>query len=255
MNQNIKTILMVAGAFALVAFSYAAVQFSSTYSRTINPTSVRNFSVTGEGTILAIPDIARFSFSVITEGKDNVQDLQQENTLAMNGILDAIKLAGVEEKDIRTVSYTVTPQYEYYPCFYERGSCPPPNISGYSISQSIEVTVRDFANAGELLSLAVQKGANSVSQLSFSVDDPTALEDEAREIAILKAKRRATSIALASGFRLGKILEVQEGSFNDQIYPTFMKEGMGGAEDTAAPLLEPGTQEVISRVTLIYEIR
>lgn len=246
---------MVAGAFALLAFSYAAVQFSSTYSRAINPASVRNFSVTGEGTVLAIPDIARFSFSVITEGKDNVQELQQKNTLTMNGIMDAMMLAGIEEKDIKTISYTVTPQYEYYPCFYERGSCPPPNISGYSISQSIEVTVRDFANAGELLSLAVQKGANSVSQLSFSVDDPTALENEAREIAILKAKERAESIALASGFHLGKILEVQEGSFNDPIYPTFMKESMGGAEDTATPLLEPGTQEVISRVTLIYEIK
>ena len=136
--------------------------------------------------------------------------------------------------------------------------CPPAEIVGYTITQTVAVKVRDFGKIGAIVSGVVENGANSVSQLSFAIDDPDMFESEARGQAIQKAKEKAKAVAKAGGFSVGRLLSIQEGG-SPIYYPMYEKAaldyGMGGAVSSApAPTIEPGSQEVKIFVTLVYEI-
>jgi hypothetical protein len=114
------------------------------------------------------------------------------------------------------------------------------------------VKVRDFDIIGDLLSGVVQNGANTVSQLSFTVEDPALLENQARAKAIAKAKDKAKSIAKTAGFRLGKLLSLNEGSYYPvPMFSTAERKDVG----TPTPTIEPGSYEVTINVTLTYEIK
>ncbi|MFA7286680.1 MAG: SIMPL domain-containing protein [Patescibacteria group bacterium] len=259
MNQRIQNALYIVGTFTLAAVAVSALAYVKTYSRAAEPTSFRSFSVSGDGKAVVVPDVAEFSFTVITEGKDDVAVLQTKNTEKTNAAIDYLKAQGVDKKDIRTQGYNVSPSYQYYPCTGV-APCPPPSIVGYTVSQSVGVKVHDFAKAGTLLSGVVANGANSVSGLQFTVDDPTASENEARAEAFAKAQAKAKDIAEAGNFRLGRLLSVSEGtSGQPPVYPL----AYGGERDMMAetkaavptPTIEPGSQEVNISVTLQYEIR
>ena len=90
--------------------------------------------------------MAKFSFSVITEGGKNLADLQKENTKKVNGAIDFVVANRVDKKDIKTTGYNVSPRYEYSSCPSSpiARECPPPSIVGYTISQDVQVKVRDF---------------------------------------------------------------------------------------------------------------
>lgn len=242
----------------MAAFSLAALWYVRSYSLVIEPSSFRSFTVSGEGKAVAIPDIAEFSFSVLTQGGKDLGALQKENTVKMNRAIGVIKAAEVDDKDIKTQQYSVEPRYQYFSCRYdvsadsESKPCPPPEIVGYTVQQSVAVKVRDFEKVGNLLAEVVQSGANSVSQLSFTIDDRTEVTNQARAEAIAKAKEKAKSIAKAGGFRLGRLLSIEEGGGYMPIYSF----GMSPMEAKApAPSIEPGSQEIQVSVTLKYEIR
>lgn len=258
MNEKIKNALGIAISIAVLVFGYALISFVSTYSRSIEPSSFRSFSVTGEGKVTAIPDIAQFTFRVIGEGGKDLDALLKENTEKMNRAIEFVKGKGVEAKDIKTQSYNVEPRYQYYSCPSDRPApCPPPEIVGYTVTQTVSVKVRDFSKVGEILSGIIQNGANSVSQLSFTIDDPTKVENEARSEAIEKAKEKARAMAQAGGFRIGRLLSISEGGFSPPPYPSFYEEKAlsGGATvPSVQPTIEPGSQEVTAKVTLTYEI-
>ncbi len=255
MNQRTKNILGVAIIIALLAFTYAVISYAGSYSRSIQPSSFRSFTVSAQGKTVAVPDVAEFSFSVVTEGGTDIGALQEENTEKMNSAIEFVKNQDVDEKDIRTERYSLEPRYQYYGC--EDGPCPPPEIAGYTVRQSAEVKIRDFETIGTILGGVVENGANSVSRLSFTIDDPTEVENEARAEAIEKAKDKAKAIANAGGFGLGRLLSIEEGSANRPVYPVYLEEkaaadGLGSA---TAPSVEPGSQDVEVTVILKYEIK
>lgn len=240
----------------MVVFALCAAFGVYFYSQSIQPDSYRSFFVTGEGEAVAVPDVAQFTFSVLTQGKLDIPALQKENTEKVNKVINFLKENGVDEKDIKTQNYNVNPRYTYYPCNEDR-ECRPPEITGYSINQSVLVKVRDFDKTGELLSGVVTNGSNDVSQLSFTIDDPTSVQNEAREEAIAKAKEKAEAIAKAGGFKIGKLLSIEEASlYAPQPYYSYESKalGIGGGGDVA-PSIEPGSEEVKINVTLRYEIK
>lgn len=268
MSNYIRDIVGVAIVIVLIAVSYAAVVYVGTYSRSIEPGAYRSFSVSGEGKVVAVPDVASFTFSLITQGGKDLGKLQRENTERVNRAIGFVKSEGVDAKDVKSENYSVEPRYQYFNCnpviSREGGSesarpCPPPEIVGYTITKTVSVKVRekDFSKIGGLLSGVVSAGANSVSQLSFSVDDSTRLESEAREEAIAKAKEKATMTAKAGGFSVGRLISIQEGG---GYYPQPMyraleaKVSLGGGDMAPTPAIEPGSQDVRVNVTLVYEI-
>ncbi len=162
------------------------------------------------------------------------------------------------------------PRYQYYDCnnirplyngvsaYPEPEPCPPSEIVGYSINQSVLVKIRDFDKAGELLAGATERGANQVSGLSFTIDDPDALQMQARTDAIAKAQEKAQATAKAGGFRVGRLLSIDEGYVPYYGYglETKVAYGMGGDASVApSPSIEPGSQEVKVSVIMRFEIR
>lgn len=255
MDKKIKNYLGITIIVVLAVVALSGAVYVYFYSKASQPTSYRSFSVSGDGKVVLVPDLAQFSFSVITEGSMDVANLQKINTEKMNKVIEFVKSKQIDAKDIKTQSYSLYPRYQYYDCNKVTGVCPPAEIVGYTVSQSVSVKIRDFAKIGDLLSGVVTGGANSVSELSFTVDDLEAAQNEARAEAIDKAKDKAKAIAKAGGFRLGKLISIEEGG---GAYPTYMElaYGMGGgAEAAPAPKIEPGSQEVSVSVTLMYEIK
>ncbi len=232
-----------------------------TYARSIPP--VRTFSVQGEGEVVAIPDIALISLSVLTEGGKDLAALQKENTEKGNALTAFLKENGVEKKDIKTQSYSINPRYQNYSCGGQfLGSaepCPPSEIVGYSIFQEIVVKVRDLSAAGSLVSGVVAKGANTVSGPNFTIDEPLTLQNEARAKAVANARAKAYALAKAGKFRLGKPISIFEGYATPFPVRYSLESakagGMGGDMAIPAPDFEPGSEDIRASVSITYEIR
>lgn len=265
-NNLIKNGVWMIGAIAIAIIAYAGLLYARAYSESIQPSSFRSFSVSGEGKIAAIPDVANVSFGVITQGGKNTAETQKQNTEKMNGLIGFIKSQGVKDEDIKTQQFTIEPRYQYYDCSRRitlvananPTPCPPPDIVGYTVTQSALVKIRDFEKIGAIMGELSQSGANSISQLSFTIDDPAQIENKAREKAIRQAQEKAEAIAKTGRFTIGKLLSIDENNYQ----PVPMYQGMGGVAKSmafeaapVAPTIEPGSQEVKITVSLRYEIR
>lgn len=253
MDQRLKNYLGVGGILALTAFSFSAVFLALSYAEANRPV-LGNFSVSAEGKIVAVPDIAVFTFSVLTQGDTRLAKLQQENTGKANETIAYLKQTGIESKDIKTERYAIEPRYQNVFC-RPGAACPPPEIVGYTVHQTISVKIRDFTKIGDVLTGVVQKGANTVSELSFAVDDPEELENKVRAEALEKAQEKARALAKSGGFRLGKLLAIEEGGVGPRLFQLQAVPKGGGFGGESAPLIEPGSQELTVTMTLTYEMK
>jgi uncharacterized protein len=267
MNQAIRNYLGIALIVASVAFAYGVISYAGTYSKTIG-LSARSFAVEGSGEVAAVPDIAQFTFGVLTEGGDNLTSLQDENATRVNRVIEFLKSNGVGDEDIKTQRLNISPRYSSYNCFRTLEApvfggeaesliypeCPPQEIIGYTINQSVEVKVRNMDKVGDIFAGVVENGANTASNLRFTIDDTTELENQARAEAIEDARTKAESTAEAGGFRVGKLLSIDE--FGNQPSPIY---GFGVEEafraDSVSPDIEPGTEEISVSVIMRYEIK
>jgi len=258
-DNKIRSVAMLVGLAAiaaLLAYTYYAV-IQAQYFHT-GPVTIQ---VSGEGEVLARPDIATFSFSVNAEG-DDAATAQDRSAEATNEILTYLEEEGIAEEDIRTQSYNLSPRYEWTESICnERGVCPPGEriLRGYEVNQTISVKVRETDTAGDLISGVGSRGATNVSNLKFTIDDEDALKMEAREKAIADAKEKARMLAEDLGVRIVRMT----GYWEDQgRYPM----GYGGAEtrersmsladdSSISPKVPTGENEISSRVHISYEVR
>jgi hypothetical protein len=257
MNNTIKNAIGVVAVLATLAFAYFGWQAVKVYDRSSEPTNFRSFYVQAEGEAVGVPDVAQFSFDVITQGGTDIATTQQDNTEKMNAVLEYVNGQGIDKKDVKTTAYNIQPRYTQSRCV--EGVCPPPQIVGYTVSQSAQVKIRDFGKISGLLQAVVEKGANSVSQLSFIIDDPTDVENEARADAIQKAKDKADLIAKQAGFSVGRILEINENFYGIPYYAKSMEMSVSSFDmaegvSAPAPAIEPGSQDVTVQVNIRYEI-
>ncbi len=259
MNTIVKNALGIVLILFIVAVGIIFFQYQQSYSNA--QPSKRTFNASGEGKAVAVPDIAQLTFSVIIEGGKNLSDLQKDNTNKMNAITDFLKSKNVDAKDIQTQSYSVNPRYQYFNCpppksDEESSACPPPEINGYTISQTVLVKIREMNSIGDIISGAVESGANNVSGPEFTIDDPTLLEQKALTEAISKAKEKAQRLSESGAFKIGKLISISEESDQPYPYPAMAAYGVGGSapEMKTAPSIQAGSQEVKVNVTLTYEI-
>lgn len=265
MSSNIKNYLGIAGIIAVLLIAYAAVNFAGAFGRMSPPSAT--FSVQGDGKVVVVPDIARFSYSVITEANNkDIGKLQDDNAKKGNAIIDFLKKNGIAAKDIKTEGYNISPRYQYYECgpvyplskTTEPRVCPPAEIVGYSVTQSVSVKVRDFKKISDLLAGVANLGANNLSSLSFEMEDPDEPRNQARAEAIKEAREKAEEVAKAGGFRLGRLIEVSESGLEQPFYRgAYDMTLQSNAKEVAAtaPSVEPGSQDVEVTVTLRYEIK
>lgn len=254
MDESIRKYLYIALIITALTFSYATISYVNSFRDSVG-LGAPSFSVSGEGTVAVVPDIAQFTFGVLTEGGNNLSNLQDENATRVNRVIDFLKSNGVNEEDIKTQRLNINPRYQYVNCFGEREKvCPPPEIVGYTIDQSVRVKVRDLNAVGDIFAGVVNNGANTASNLSFTIDDLTSFENQARAEAIAQAQEKAEALAQAGGFRIGRLLSVEAADFGPR--PVF---GIGVDEslrfNAVAPNIEPGVEEVSVSIILRYKIR
>lgn len=168
-----------------------------------NAPQPNTIAVTGNGSAYGKPDMAMALIGVETRDVDPAKAVD-DNTAKMNTIMSALKELGIEEKDIQTSNFSVNAQQDYD----QNGQ--PKGTFTYVVNNSLTVTIRDLTKVGQALGKAVGAGANSINGVSFSVNDPAALEAEARDKAMADAKARAEQLAKAAGVTLGAPTSISE---------------------------------------------
>lgn len=216
------------------------------YSNAIIPS--RTITVSGEGKTEIAPDIATYSFSVVSQGKDT-DLIQEENTKKMNASIAFVKERGIKAEDIKTTGYNVYPRYAY-----DRSSGKQ-TLDGYEITQTVTVKIRNIETVGAILSGLVKLGVNQAGGLTYSIDKPEAQRAKARQEAFTDAFTKASQMAAQNGVRIARVINFSESSGGGPIYYSKtvpMALGMGGAD---VPNTEPGTEEVSIIVSVTYEIK
>ncbi len=222
----------------------------------IEPTNT--ISVSGEGEIFAVPDIAQFSFSVQEDG-ETPDEAQEKATKRVNTALAFVREQGIEDSDTKTSRFNLTPRYETV-----RRVCPPNEpcptdreLIGFRVNQTIEVKVRDTTKAGEFVAGLAQVGVQNVSGPNFTIDDDEVLLAEARTLAIDDAKEKAKVLAEQLGVRLVRIAHFSEdrGYYPMPYGRAQMDMAVGMGEAVAAPEMPVGENQIRSNVSITYEVR
>ena len=160
-------------------------------------------TVHGVGRVSIAPDLAELRLGVVVS-QPTVAGARAEAASLMDAILRALDTAGVARADVRTAILTVQPRYDY-----RDGR--PPLLTGYELSNIVEITVRDLARLGDVVDGALESGATSLDSLAFRLSDPSAAEREARLVAMAQARSRAEVLAGAAGLAIGGVQEIVEG--------------------------------------------
>jgi hypothetical protein len=205
-------------------------------------------TVSGSGEVYATPDVGLIDISVKAESKD-VATATTDNSIKMNSIISFIKNSGVEDKDIKTIGFNINPLYSYE---YKTGKR---TLTGYEVSQTINIKIRDLTKVGTIISGATEKGANDIGSLSFIVDDDEKIKEEAKNLAIKDAQAKAKNLEKALGVRMVKIINFSENSYApvyayDTAYKMMESSGAG-----VAPTIQTGQNKITSTVTITYAIR
>ncbi len=205
---------------------------------------VRQITVVGSGDVKVAPDTAQVQMGVQTQAPTAREALSQ-NTTQMEALLARLREFGIEEKDIQTSSVSIWPRYG------SNGT----EVIGYDANNSVTVTIRNIAQTGELLDRVVEAGANNIGGISFTVDDPSALQTNARNVALVDAKTRADAMAQAVGGSVGQVLSITENIGQPpQIYEQRMAMDTGAGASSAVPV-QPGQHTITAQVQVTYELR
>lgn len=242
MKDLVKIVLVFAGIYLVLRFA-PAIPFSSVVTQ-----KQAFFTSTGTGKVSAVPDTAEVSLG-ISLSKPTVKEAQSSVNSIINSITGSLKKLGIDDKDIKTENYSVYPQYDY--------TNNANHITGYSVSTTILVTVRNLDLVNQVIDTSTTQGAHQVSGIQFTVADDKLkqLQQQARDLAVADAKTKAGSLASSAGLILGRIVNVEENS--PETPRPIMFAGIANAslsKDTATQV-QPGSTDITSSVTLSYETR
>ncbi len=214
----------------------------------VTTTKTDLFSVSGEGEAVAVPDTATVNLGV-TKTASTVEAARNEATRTANDIIAGLKELKVDDKKVKTTNYSVNPNYDF--------TSGKETITGYTVSQNLQIEVDPIDKANQVVDMATTRGANQVGGVQFILNDAKReqLEKQARDEAILKAKAKAQSVANAAGIKLGKIINLIEDNIGPQPPVMYDRMALGKGGDAAEnPTdLQPGENSVHVTVTLYYE--
>ncbi|MBR4711981.1 MAG: SIMPL domain-containing protein [Clostridia bacterium] len=213
----------------------------------------RTVTVHGTATVLVEADSAVVSFGIETRAKD-ASSASEDNAARTQELRQALLEAGILEKDITTEYYFVNPMYDY--------SSPAEDgiqkVTGYLVSNTLSVRVRETDRIGGLIDIALGAGATSCNGISFSSSLSADAQDDALAAAVAEASRKAKIVAEACGGNLGSIVSITEqDSFNNGA--VFNKRTDAGAveaaEEDAVTEIVSGGLRYSSTVVVVYELK
>ncbi|MDI6800171.1 MAG: SIMPL domain-containing protein [Actinomycetota bacterium] len=244
MEDQVKKVEVSDRLFKVIAILIAAILVNIAVGlifRALDRDLPREMSFSGEGRAVVKSDVAVMSFGYNASG-GNAKVLMGESSKKVGSAIEAIKKLGIDEADIKTTRYSLTPQYDAYG-----------KPSGYIFDESIEVKLKDFEKIEKVLDEAAKAGMNMVDGVTFRLDDPEAALSEARDLAIENARKKAEAVVPALGLRLGKVLYMYEEQF--PVYSEKDDLGAGAPVEYAYPTIEPGQEEVTVRVNISYRVK
>jgi uncharacterized protein len=229
--------------FAIVVFAVLALSPVQAEEAKI----LRSISISGHGEVRVVPDLAVVSIGVTTQA-NTAREALDGNTKSMKLLLDTLKKAGIETRDMATSNFSVGPRLDY-----GNNTGQPAKVVGYDVNNMVTITVRKIDDLGELLDVAVSTGSNTINGISFSVSKPDAMLTEARKEAVADARSKAETYAAAGGFKLGNIITINEGTAY-QPPVTYAAKADRAASADAVPIAQ-GEQALSVDVSITYEIK
>lgn len=238
----LAALLMAAAALVVMAFGLYG---NAPAKAADNPVEKKTMSVSGQAKVSASPDIAYITLGVITENLD-AKTAQKANATAMDKVITAIKASGVKNEDIKTVNYSIYPKYDYS---QNTGIS---TIVGYSVNNSVSVTVRDLEKTGNIIDAAADSGVNVSSSISFDLSNYEKYYNDALKNAVLAAKRKAGTMSEALGVTLKAPISVSEGGGYSPLR-NYVSYDMKAESAGAATPIQAGSLEITANVSIVYE--
>ena len=235
---------LVIGAVALGAALMRPGVAQAVQTAQTGNTVVRQITVVGTGEAKAAPDRATVELGVRSEAK-TAREALSDNSGKMAALIDQVKQLGVAAKDIQTSNFNISPTYT------QDGH----TVTGYQVTNTVSVVIRNLNSAGDLLDKVVSAGANTVYGMSFDIDNPKALQEQARNGAVADARTRAEAMAKAAGGTIGQIITISENI--GSVPQPLIARGVAESAATAggAPPVETGEQTIQAQVQITYELR
>jgi uncharacterized protein YggE len=204
------------------------------------------FAASGKSIVTTIPDKAEVTLGISRKEAD-IKQAQSKSNEIINTINAKLGEIGISKDDIKTQNYSIYPNYDY--------QSPTQRLVGYSVDISLTVSLKDFAKLNQVIDLATAAGANQVSGIQFTISDELErkVKQQARIEAINDARKNAEDLANLSGVKLGKVINVVEGSNSPQPPIAFMDKAMGGGGGGSPTNVQPGSTTYTYTVTLSYE--
>ena len=209
----------------------------------------RTITVNASGTVEREPEQGVVLLAVESEAA-NARAAADANAQKMTQLLTALRRSRLTDRQIRTVSYELRPEYERR----ERGQ-EPPRIVSYRAVNMVQITVDTVARLGSVIDAAIAAGANRVANIRFQLRDPHAAHLEAVQIAVRNARREAEAVAQAAGQRLGPPLNINTGGFQPPPppMPAYRMEAVDMAAQAVTPV-ESGVLSVTAHVNVVFRI-
>jgi len=224
-----------------------------TLTMTASAQSTTHQAAPSDGTLLSIsaqaeasraPDIATLSTGVVTQAAD-ANAAMRANAEQMATLMQAIKAAGIAERDVQTSGINLSPQYRY-------AENQPPTITGYQASNTVNLKVRDIGKLGQVLDALVASGANQINGPTFEIEDAESVQDLARADALKKAQARAEIYAASLGMRVRRIVSISEGGGFPQPRPMMAMRAM--ADSAQATSVSPGETTLSANLDVVFEL-
>jgi len=242
-GTGMKKILAAALMLGAVEFPSAALAQQATINQTITGTRL-DISATGD--VTRVPDLATISAGVVSRAATATAAMQQTAS-RMARVREALRKAGIADRDIQTSNVSLNPDYVY-------AQNQPPKLSGYNASNQVTVRFHDIAATGKILDALVAEGANQISGPNLSVEHPEAALDEARSKAVAAGRARAELYARSLGMRVARVVSVSEsgGYAPPPPMPPMVMMAKVERDQTA---IDPGEQKLQVNVSMTFELQ
>ena len=210
----------------------------------VAPFEGTRLDVVATGEVTRVPDLVVINAGVVTEAP-TAQAALADNNRRMRAVFDALRAAGIAERDIQTSSINLNPRYDYQ----ERSE---PRLVGYNASNQLSIRFRDIERAGPIIDALVGQGVNQINGPSLQIEDPEEAMDEARLDALAEARQRAELYAGGLGMRVARIVAISEGGGGGM--PPPMPVARMAADQAESLQIAPGEQEVQVSLSVTFAL-
>ena len=240
-----KHALLAAASLAAAVIPAAAeAQQAAAITQTIAGTRL---DVNATGEVTRVPDLAIITAGVVTRSATAGGAIQQAAT-RMARVREALRQAGITDRDIQTSNISLEPQYTY-------ANNQPPKLNGYAATNQLSIRFRDIENTGKILDALVAQGANQINGPNLTIDKPEAALDEARAKAVAAARARADLYARSLGMRVVRVVSVSESGGSFPVPPPMPMYARAEAAQAADSKIEAGEQKLRVNLAVTFELQ